>query len=156
VLPLTPALIAHLRRGLLSEMAFAADRLSQLAHAGEIHEHRAYKCALWTIDGARKVLAKTGLAAATAPDGANLSDDDYLFVVYRALKAQLEVATTRAQEEALQGRTARAKVDAELETAVGTLRMIVGNSASAMREARLFFPIGETRIILTGNGHLRP
>jgi hypothetical protein len=156
VLPLNPKLIAHLRKGLLSEMAFAADRLSQLAHAGEIHEQRAYKCALWTIDGARKVLARMGLSAATAPEAAELCDDDYLFVVYRALKAQLEIVSVRAEEEALQGRKARATVDAELEAAVGTLRVIVGNSARAMREARLFFPAGETRIILTGNGHLRP
>jgi hypothetical protein len=143
----TPAIATYLRRGLLTEMGFACDRLSQLVLGGEVTDERAFQSALWTIDGAREVLAKIGHSDPSKPYGISLSSSDAPFVVYKALKAQLAMALTRAQDEAAEGRIERATVDSELAAAVGALRAFVSRSPLAKREARLTGTPGNERII---------
>ena len=143
----TPGIATYLRKGLLTEMGFASDRLSQIVLGGEVTDERAFRSALWTIDSAREVLAKIGHSDPSKPYGITLSSEDSPFVVYKALKAQLAAALTRAQDEAAEGRVERATVDSELAAAVGALRAFVSRSPLARREARMTgSPTGE-RII---------
>jgi hypothetical protein len=155
LLVLSPTLAAHLRRGLLKEQGFAAERLAQLALAGEVDDEDAYESTLWTIAAVKKVLVKIGLSASRFAGSAQLSKDDHPLVVYKALRAQLEIEVLRAEERAIEGRPDRATVDSELESVVSALRLHLSNSASARREARLSGSVGETRIIASNTGHHR-
>lgn len=148
----TPVLASYLRRGLLAEIGFAADRLSQLVLGGEVTDEHAYQSALWTIDAARDVLAKIGHTDPGRPFGVTLSSEDSPFVVYRALKAQLSAAVTRAQDEATEGRIGRARVDSELTAVVGSLRAYISRSPLARREARMSGSPGDERIIASHAG----
>jgi hypothetical protein len=148
----TPAIASYLRRGLLTEMGFASDRLSQLVLGGEVTDDPAFQSALWTIDAARDVLAKIGHTDPGKPFGVTLSSEDSPFVVYRALKAQLAAAVTRAQDEAAEGRIGRARVDSELTAVVSSLRAYISRSPLARREARMSGSTSKERIIASPAG----
>jgi len=153
---LSPTLIAHLRRGLLKEQGFAAERLSQLALSGEIDDEGAYESTLWTIAAAKKVLMKIGLSASRSSSAVQLAKDDHPLLVYKALRAQLELEVVRAEERAIEGRSDRATVDSELESVVSALRVHLSNSANTAREARLSGSVRETRIIASHARRSRP
>jgi hypothetical protein len=143
----TPTLLPHLRKGLLVELGFAADMLSQLTLRGDVADRHAYESATWRIDAARKLLGRVGVSATGLGDAVELSFDDHPFVVYRALREQLELAVVRGESEAVEGRAARAVVDGELESVVAMLRALLARSSGAMREARSYGHIAETQII---------
>ncbi|HUA74654.1 MAG TPA: hypothetical protein VL988_07835 [Solirubrobacteraceae bacterium] len=148
----TPAIASYLRRGLLTEIGFASDRLSQLTLGGEVTDEHACQAALWMIDAARDVLTKIGYTDPGKPFGVTLSSEDSPFVVYRALKAQLAAAVTRAQDEAAEGRIGRARVDSELTAVVSSLRAYISRSPLARREARMSGSPGDERIIASHAG----
>lgn len=156
LLALSPTLAAHLRRGLLKEQGFAAERLSQLALSGEIDDEGAYESTLWTIAAAQKVLARLGLSASRSPAAVRLTKDDHPLLVYKALRARLEIEVVRAEERAIEGRPDRASVDSELESAVSALRLHLSSSARTAREAKLSGSVGETRIIASRAERFRP
>jgi hypothetical protein len=155
LLVLSPTLAAHLRQGLLKQQGFAAERLAQLALSGEVHDEDAYDSVLWTIAAAKKVLVEIGLSASRSAGAVQLSKDDHPLLVYKALRAQLEIEVVRAEDRAIEGRPDRATVDSELENVVSALRVHLSNSVSARREARLSGSVGETRIIASRVGHHR-
>lgn len=156
LLTVSPKLAAHLRRGLLKEQGFAAERLAQLALSGEIDDEGAYESTLWTIAAAKKVLMKIGLSASRSSGAVQLAKDDHPLLVYKALRAQLEIEVVRAEERAIEGRSDRATVDSELESVVSALRVHLSNSAGTTREARLSGSVGETRIIASRPRRSRP
>jgi hypothetical protein len=156
LLVLSPTLTAHLRRGLLKEQGLAAERLSQLALSGEIDDEGAYESTLWTIAAAQRVLAKIGLSPSRSSGAVQLTKDDHPLLVYKALRARLEIEVVRAEERAIEGWSDRASVDSELESVVSALRMHLGNSARTAREARLSGSVGETRIIASSVERSRP
>jgi len=156
LLAVSPTLAAHLRRGLLKEQGLAAERLAQLALSGEIDDEGAYESTLWTIAAAKKVLMKIKLSASRASGTVQLAKDDHPLLVYKALRAQLEIEVVRAEERAIEGRSDRATVDRELESVVGALRVHLSNSAGTTREARLSGSVGETRIIASRPRRSRP
>lgn len=152
---MTPSLACHLRSGLLKELGEAAERLSALTTCGEVSDRNAFESALWTIAAARKLLARIGEHASDRRHPVALSRNDHPYLVYRALKSQFVAASERAQDEAAEGRSARAEVSRELAAAVSTLREQVVHSTSAKREARLSgSPLGE-RVIPIHAGRIR-
>lgn len=156
LLALSPTLAAHLRSGLLKEQGLAAERLSQLALSGEIDDEDAYESTLWTIAAAQRVLARIGLSASRSSGAVQLTRDDHPLLVYKALRARLEIEVVRAEGRAIEGRRDRASVDSELEGVVSSLRMHLGSSARTAREAKLSGSIGDTRIIASRVDRSRP
>jgi hypothetical protein len=152
----TPTLVPHLRRGLLTEMGHAADALSLLTLSGEMIDEGAFDSVHWRIDGARRLLAKVGCSASNPSGELHLSSEDHPLLVYKALKEELELAVARAEGEAVEGRAARAVVDGELQAVVGALRVLLGESPGVLREAALYGRIGDNPIIAsrgTALGH---
>ena len=147
LLVLSPTLAAHLRRGLLKEQGFAAERLSQLALRGEIDDEGAYESTLWTIAAAQRVLARIGLSPSRSSAAVRLTKEDHPLLLYKAFRARLEIEAVRAEERAIEGRPECPSMDSELESVVSALRVHLGNSARTAREARLSGSVAETRII---------
>lgn len=145
----TPVLAPYLRGGLLKELGWAAERLSGVALCGEVSDPHAYESALWTIEAASKVLAKIGDCASDRQHAVALSRDDHPYLVYRALKSQLAIASERARDEAVEGQGARPSVSGELAAAVSMLRGEIAHSVTAKREAKLSGSTLSERVIPT-------
>lgn len=133
---LSSALVRHLRKGLLLEMACAAEHLSILTREGTLTHQWLYDCALWRIDATSAMLKKTGLFESVSQDASELRSNDYPYLVFKVLESRHQAEVTRAQDAQAEGSLQRKEIDHALGELVVRLAEQMRSTAKVKEEKR--------------------